>query len=625
MNLILNPKETHVLLIGIQEYKKEDYKNVTLANNNLEELKKTFINPNIFGGVPEEQIKTLLNADSHTVLEEIEKLSKSSKDTIIIYYVGHGDRHKGKNLYLTATNTESSLLRTTGIEFKLINDLISDSKAKKRFIILDSCYSGLAALSGDEEPFNEKEIENVRGTYIITSSPSNDKSYYNPKEKFTHFTGELIKILTNGLTNESEFLEMSEIFQAIKTQLSKKGLPLPKKKNTIDTDKIYFANNFIYNEYSNSLRKFDSLLSKGELEEAKKGYTDLISKNKNLPKSKIDKRIYSIQLLSHSDKLFEEDKYKEAYDKIKSAIENIIDLGLEPNENYQVKKKFYEKIIALEENRKDLIVKELEPKLRIDIEEELLSNPKIVNRKVRQDFEKDFKVKLEQEKKRISKQLQIEFEERYNANGGGVKKEEILHISSAPIDVERLRIDLEIRELINILKDSDYELILSMATRPEDLEDLFLDTCPKIIQLSMHAEPHRLVFEDNEGKMKSVNGEKLAQFFSVFTESIECVILNGCHTSEIAYYLSQQINYVIGVEGVIPDLISIAFSKSFYRAYKKNPNIEFAFDFGEKATKVAHSDSNFVTKLYKKGDFDRDVWETMRTDLIPNSSFLLTR
>lgn len=609
MNLILDSKETYVLLIGVNEYKNDDYENVTLAENNIVALKKLFLNHNIFGGIPESQVICLINEDNNIILEEIEKVSNASRDTIIIYYVGHGERLKGKKLYLTANNSKRSLLRTTGIEFKIINDIINDSQAKKRFIILDSCYSGLAALSGGEEFFPKTELKNMNGTYIITSSPSNQKSYYDPKAKYTHFTDELINILSNGLPNESPFLEMTEIFQTLKSTLSNKGLPLPKQKNTIDTDKIYFANNFIFNEYSNSVRKFDALFSKGDLEAAKKGYNELLNKHKNLPKTNIVKRIHSISLLKDSDKLYKENKFGDAYEKINQGLENIQQLGIQSNESYNLKKHFYEKIISMEKSRREELVKEIKPNLKTEIEEDFLKNPEIVSNKIRKKFETEYKYKIKTEKKEIFKQLKSELEEKYRQSGNFIERDEILHVSANPSGTARLRLDIEIRELANVLRGSDFRLITSMATRLEDLEDLFLETNPKFILFSMHSQPNELIFEGNEEKNKTVNSEKIAQFLSVLTENVKCIILNGSYTSETAYYLSQQADYVIGMKGAIGDNACIAFLKSFFRSYKKKPLIEFAYEFAVKAVEVAHSIGD--VNLYKKGDFDKDVWENM--------------
>jgi FtsZ-binding cell division protein ZapB len=252
MSLVFIPEQTKVVLIGTSEFPEDgNLKSIKPIEANISKLGELFSNENIFG-IDKTNVVSLLNKKDYEILEELENQAQQAIDTLIIYYAGHGEREKGKTLYLTATNTKKERLISTAIEFERFNKIIQSSKAKKKFLILDCCYSGLAALNSDNNPFFENELEDVQGTYIITSSPSNSVSFFHDNSTYTFFTSEFISILENGLDSQTAFIELGEMYNIIGQNLKRKSCPSPMQKNTLSgsNGQLFFANNFKYLEYS---------------------------------------------------------------------------------------------------------------------------------------------------------------------------------------------------------------------------------------------------------------------------------------------------------------------------------------------------------------------------------------
>lgn len=178
----------------------------------------------------------------------------------------------------------------------------------------------------------------------------------------------------------------------------------------------------------------------------------------------------------------------------------------------------------------------------------------------------------------------------------------ILFLASNPKDTGRLRLDQELREIDESLRRSQnrdqFTLESKGAIRPRDFRRHLLDHNPQIIHFSGHGVkpteqyPAGLLFEDETGDAKLIPTEQLAATFELFSDQIECVLLNACHSKTQAEAIAQHIPYVIGMGQPISDKAAIEFATSFYDAIAAGRDIPFSFklacsqlvDFGEQNT-----------------------------------------
>ncbi len=157
----------------------------------------------------------------------------------------------------------------------------------------------------------------------------------------------------------------------------------------------------------------------------------------------------------------------------------------------------------------------------------------------------------------------------------------ILILTANPKDTSRLRLDREVRDIefgLQRAKNRDQFVVKSMfAVRPRDIQRAMLEINPSIVHFSGHGtEDEGLVFEDETGSTKLVDGEALAGLFELFAETVECVVLNGCYSEVQAEAAAQHINYVIGMKKAIGDKAAIEFAVGFYDALGAGRTVEFA-------------------------------------------------
>ncbi len=181
----------------------------------------------------------------------------------------------------------------------------------------------------------------------------------------------------------------------------------------------------------------------------------------------------------------------------------------------------------------------------------------------------------------------------------------ILILAANPKGTTPLRLDEEVREIeagLQRARNRDqFVLEQKWAVRPRDIQRAMLDVDPQIIHFSGHGTGDEgLVFEDETGLVKLVDGEALAGLFELFAEQIECVVLNGCYSEVQANAITQHINYVIGMNKAIGDRAAIEFAVGFYDALGAGKPVEFAYRFGCAAIRLAGIPEQLTPTLKKK-------------------------
>ncbi len=180
----------------------------------------------------------------------------------------------------------------------------------------------------------------------------------------------------------------------------------------------------------------------------------------------------------------------------------------------------------------------------------------------------------------------------------------ILMLAANPKNSVSLRLQEEERDIKERLRLAGYgtePIKTAVAVRPRDIQQAMLDFKPQIIHFSGHgADEDGLVFEDIDGQFKLIGGEDLADLFDLFSDRIECVVLNACYSETQAEAIRQKIQYVIGMNQAIGDRAAIEFAVGFYAAIGAGESYEFAFKLGCSAIRIAGIKEYTTPQLLKK-------------------------
>jgi formylglycine-generating enzyme required for sulfatase activity len=148
-----------------------------------------------------------------------------------------------------------------------------------------------------------------------------------------------------------------------------------------------------------------------------------------------------------------------------------------------------------------------------------------------------------------------------------------------------LNLNEEIRDLKGVIERSrdreQFEVEVGLAVRPEDLQGLLLKHEPQIVHFCGHGTGEQgLVLQDDAGRERLVSTDALKDFFGLFSDKVECVLLNACYSEMQADAIVEHVNYVIGMSQEIRDEAATAFATGFYRALGYGRPIEQSFKLG---------------------------------------------
>ena len=181
----------------------------------------------------------------------------------------------------------------------------------------------------------------------------------------------------------------------------------------------------------------------------------------------------------------------------------------------------------------------------------------------------------------------------------------ILILAANPKGTAQLDLDQEVREIGNRLQrsknNSQFSLHHRLTACADDLRHALLDVEPQIVHFCGHgAGEEGLAFENEAGQIQLVSAAALAGLFELFSEQVECVLLNACYSEVQAAAISQHINYVIGMRQAIQDRAALKFAIGFYDALGAGKSVEIAYKFGCSAIQLEGIAQHLVPVLKQK-------------------------
>lgn len=223
-----DPAQSRVVLIGCSQY--SELPALPSVHNNVGGLAAILRDPGIWG-IPEQFCTVVQNpSGAEGLIEPISEAAEQATDTLLVYYAGHGlvDRRGELQLSVTKSVVDKPYHR---VDFEWVRDVIVDSPAKRRIVILDCCYSGRAAdgIAMGETEYAEQAA--VDGSFVLTATPANRLALAPADQEYTAFTQELIDTLAVGLGGGGELISLTEIFANIKVRLRSRNMPVPQARD----------------------------------------------------------------------------------------------------------------------------------------------------------------------------------------------------------------------------------------------------------------------------------------------------------------------------------------------------------------------------------------------------------
>ncbi len=207
--LSLRQHDVYAVVIGIGDYREENIRDLRFTVQDARGFYDILRDEN-YGNVPEENIKLLLDKDAtysniKAAIGTWLKTQAGEKDSVLIYYAGHGAQQEGETYWVTHDANLDDLF-SSSLSSMEIDGMLDQIMSKRLMMFLDSCHSAALVKSDTRaaEPLNLSfEKFSGEGQVIITASKGEQLSL--ELEEYGH--GVFTYYLLEGLRGEADMVD----------------------------------------------------------------------------------------------------------------------------------------------------------------------------------------------------------------------------------------------------------------------------------------------------------------------------------------------------------------------------------------------------------------------------------
>jgi hypothetical protein len=207
----------YALLIGVGECANDKRLSLPVTVKDIHALQSILTDPN-FCSYPDDQQHIRLLHDTEATRDKIldglvwlqEQTAKDSEATIFVYFSGHGLLHETGKYYLITHDVEPFDIPNTTLSAEDFNSALRQIKAKRLFVVIDSCHAqGMASAKSEEVVMKlpsgfvqtappkgiTADLSQGKGRAVFTSCDGGEQSYIRTDNKMSIYTYHLIEAL----------------------------------------------------------------------------------------------------------------------------------------------------------------------------------------------------------------------------------------------------------------------------------------------------------------------------------------------------------------------------------------------------------------------------------------------
>ncbi|WP_031088514.1 caspase, EACC1-associated type, partial [Streptomyces sp. NRRL WC-3549] len=210
----LSAPGTRVLLIGTSSHgETSGLPPVPAVTGTLADLGQVLVER---CGLAEENLRVVRDPANPTELGiAIAQEAELAEGVLWIYYVGHGLVNPAGELYLAtvATDARPGWVAYTALAYTAVRGSLLQTRARSIVVVLDCCFSGRAVgVLGSIED-QEVDLARVHGGYVLAAAARDELALATPGAPHTAFTGELIRLLSEGDPEGTQQLTLRQAYR----------------------------------------------------------------------------------------------------------------------------------------------------------------------------------------------------------------------------------------------------------------------------------------------------------------------------------------------------------------------------------------------------------------------------
>ncbi|MEV6629471.1 YqgE/AlgH family protein [Actinoplanes sp. NPDC051470] len=240
MSEVANPALSQVVLIGVSGY--QHLPQLPAVRNNVAGFGDLLQDVD-YWGVPPENCHVLLDPASPGEVSRVvrEAAAATERDgLLLVYFSGHGlvDPADDDKLILALSACDPDAPHEEGLPYDWIRWAVAGTRARRRLVILDCCYSGRAdaelgtGFTGTDAVADKAATD---GTCLVVSAPANRRARAPHGEIHTAFTGELLRFLREGYQPAPReatppALTVETIWRSVRDSMLRRGFERPEMR-----------------------------------------------------------------------------------------------------------------------------------------------------------------------------------------------------------------------------------------------------------------------------------------------------------------------------------------------------------------------------------------------------------
>ncbi|WP_175430966.1 caspase, EACC1-associated type [Streptomyces hawaiiensis] len=229
-----------MVLIGVADY--DHLPPLPAVRNNLAALADFFTSAPGWGLPPEHCTVVTDPKQPSEFINPVQQAAAEATDTLLVYYSGHG--HLDDELRYSVSVTGSRQDEPwTCLPYAWLKSVLIQTRAERRVVILDSCFSGQAhGLMADAADALRVQVATT-GAVVISSARHDLPALAPIGETYTAFTGELLQVLTHGIAGGPAEISVDAAYAHVKAALAARGRPTPDRTGTDTSGALLIARN----------------------------------------------------------------------------------------------------------------------------------------------------------------------------------------------------------------------------------------------------------------------------------------------------------------------------------------------------------------------------------------------
>jgi hypothetical protein len=179
----------------------------------------------------------------------------------------------------------------------------------------------------------------------------------------------------------------------------------------------------------------------------------------------------------------------------------------------------------------------------------------------------------------------------------------VLFLASSPEDEAQLRLDKEIREIEQRLRQTEYRdsirFVPKVARQLTDLIQDLNEARPHIVHFSGHGNQAELAFENAEGRAQPLSNETLGVLLAATSDRIRLAVFNSCQSAAQAELATEYVSFAIGMETSVEDERAKTFAAQFYNSLGFGKTLAQAFNQAKAQVAVIHGSRDEIPQLFE--------------------------